>query len=239
MRDAIVAPCRIHHFDNQGNTEKPWLPCPEICYGQPCWCANVRDRLSASILNARLPKSGGQIPNYSQVNVNAAAGLVLNPAFTRVLCAYPYDGGTAGRTCDPVGVSQSCVPGCFQFDREGGGPGWCDEDNRGSSCAFKPNKMADMMESQRNVPWSGGVSTYNEVVIDMEQWLAWLPQSIEAVWFLKSGNCYAGGSMLCEQFARRVHAQLLQQYGVTDKDLPLLTLDVFNWDKPFAMAWAA
>ena len=74
-------------------------------------------------------------------------------------------GGTAGRTCDPVGVSRFCVPGCYQFDREGGGPGWCDESigSAGTSCAFKPEHMVDMMEAQRNVKEHGGVPTYNEV----------------------------------------------------------------------------
>lgn len=73
-------------------------------------------------------------------------------------------GGTAGRTCDPVGVSRFCVPGCYQFDREGGGPGWCDEGSAGgTSCAFKPTHMVDMLEAQRAVPQAGGVPVYNEV----------------------------------------------------------------------------
>lgn len=44
------------------------------------------------MINAQLPKGGGgKIPNYSDVNVNAASGLILNPSFTRALCAYPYE----------------------------------------------------------------------------------------------------------------------------------------------------
>lgn len=81
----------MHHFDGQGNAEKAWLPCPETCYGKECWCANIRDRLSASLLNAQLPKVNGKIPNYADVNVNAASGLILNPSFTKVLCAYPHE----------------------------------------------------------------------------------------------------------------------------------------------------
>merc|ERR1711988_424432 len=105
--------------------------------------------------------------------------------------AYPYDGGTAGRTCDPVGVSRFCVPGCYQFDREGGGPGWCDEGMAGgTSCAFKPSHMVDMLEAQRSVSFHGGEPTYNEIVIDMEEMKQWMPRSVEAVWFMRTGNCY-------------------------------------------------
>ena len=145
-------------------------------------------------------------------------------------------GGTAGRTCDPVGVSKFCVPGCFQFDREGGGPGWCDEGWGSQSCAYKPEKMMDMLEAQRSVVLSNGVPTYNEVVIDMADWVSWQPQSIEAVWFLRTGSCYSGGSMLCESFARKVHSELKLKFGLTDEQLPLLSFDVYNWNAPFAHA---
>lgn len=227
----------IHHFDSQGNAEKPWLPCPEMCYGQPCWCSNIRDRLSATILNARLPKAvSGKIPNYSDVNVNAAAGFILNPSFTTLLCAFPHDGGTAMRTCDPPGVSADCLPGCFGFDREGGGRAWCDEGG-GLSCAFKAKDVLAMLDSQRAVTLSGGVPVYNEVVIDMAEVQRWLPRSIEAVWFMKNWNCYEGGSMLCEGFAKRTQAQLLLQYGLTAEQVPLITFDSYNWQAPFAKAW--
>ena len=116
------------------------------------------------MINAKLPRVNGKIPTYINVNVNAASGFIFNPAFTKILCAYPYDGGTAGRTCDPVGVSRECVPGCFQFDREGGGPGWCDEGiYGGTSCAYKPEHLVEMLEAQKAVRLSGGTPTYNEV----------------------------------------------------------------------------
>lgn len=83
--------CRIHHFDGQGNQEQPWLPCDEICYGQPCWCADIRDRISASLIHAGLPRVGNKMPIYTDTNANAAAGFVLNPSFTSVLCAYPFE----------------------------------------------------------------------------------------------------------------------------------------------------
>lgn len=73
-----------------------------------------------------------------------------------------------------------------------------------------------------------------QVIIDMDEMQRWLPHAIEAVWYMRTGNCYSGGSMLCEQFARRVHSQLLQKYGLQPEELPLLTFDVWNWNAPFA-----
>ena len=44
------------------------------------------------MINAMMPKEGGnRIPNYVDVNVNAASGFILNPSFTKVLCEYPHE----------------------------------------------------------------------------------------------------------------------------------------------------
>lgn len=176
------------------------------------------------------------MPIYTDTNANAAAGFVLNPSFNSVLCAYPFDGGTAGRTCDPVGVSRFCIPGCYQFDREGGGPGWCDEDSGTQSCAFKPDHMVDMFEAQRGVDSHGGIPVYNEVIVDMFEMQQWLPRAVEAVWVFRKGSCYDGGSMLCDGYARRVRSNFMQKYGLEDKELPMLTFDPYNFDAPFAPA---
>ena len=225
----------LHHFDNQGNSEKPWLPCPEMCWGKKCWCADIRDRVSASLINVKLPKRNGKMPIYTDVDINAASGFVLNPAFSRIMCAYPQDGGSAGRTCDPTGVSDHCVPGCYNFDREGGGPLWCDDSGGAPNCAFRPENMVQMLANQRNVPLSGGLPMYNEVIIDRLDWQRYHPKGIEAVWFMKFSGCRKqDGSMLCEEYAKRIHSQLLLQYGVDDEQLPLLMFDPTNWDAPFS-----
>jgi len=231
--DLARAGVLVHHFDAQGNSEKPWEPCAEICYGQPCWCASIRDRLSASLIHKDLPRVNGKMPIYTDTNVNAASGFVFNPSFTSVLCGYPFDGGTAGRTCDPVGPSRFCIPGCYQFDREGGGPGWCDEDSGTQSCAYKPNHFLDLFEAQRGVESHGGVPVYNEIVVDLLDMQKWIPRALEAVWFLKAGNCFAGGAVMCETYARQVRSSIMRKYGLTAKELPLLVFDPYNWDTPF------
>jgi hypothetical protein len=226
----------IHHFDSQGNAAKPWLPCPEMCWGKKCWCADIRDRVSASLINALLPKGeGGRFPTYADTNTNAAAGFVLSPAFTNVFCAYPSDGGSAGRTCDPIGESPSCTTGCGNFDREGGGPLWCDQSGGAPNCAFRPNHLTSMLQVQRDVGLVGGQPTYNEIIVDRFEWQKWHPKSIEAVWYLK--NCGLDDpALLCEPFARQVHNQLLLEYGVHASLLPLLVFDPSNWVAPFTLA---
>ena len=226
----------LHHFDNQGNDIKPWLPCPETCWGKKCWCADIRDRLSCSLINGRMPKVAGKMPTYIDVDVNAASGFILNPAFTRILCAYPSDGGSAGRTCDPIGVSANCVPGCYNFDREGGGSLWCDDTGK-ANCAFRPTHLMAMLEVQREVPLTGGIPGYNEVIVDRVEWQKYLPKGIDAVWYLKGGQCGStDASMLCEKYARKVHAQLIEEFGLSPKQLPLLVFDPRNFAKPFEMA---
>ena len=226
----------LHHFDNQGNADKPWLPCPEVCWGKKCWCADIRDRLSCSLINARLPKVANKMPTYVDVDVNAASGFIMNPSFTKVLCGYPADGGTAGRTCDPVGVSKNCVPGCYNFDREGGGSLWCDEGGL-ANCAYRPEYFTQMLEAQRSVPMTGGTPMYNEVVVDRTDWQTWMPKGVEAVWYLQSGNCGSiDASMLCERYARKIHSMLIEEYALTEAMLPLLVFDPYNFEKPFRQA---
>merc|ERR1712224_589952 len=111
------------------------------------------------------------------------------------------------------------------FDREGGGPRWCDDTGGAPNCAFRPQNMVEMLESQRDVGLTGGLPTYNEVIVDRRTWESWLPRSIEAVWYLKSGHCKGDGTMLCEDFARRVHGQLIREFKIDEDDLPLLVFD--------------
>ena len=228
----------IHHFDNQANKLKPWLPCPASCYGKECWCAKTRDRLSATFINAMLPKGpGGRMPTYQFVDNNAAAGFVLSPYFTDVLCSYPGDGGTINRVCHPAGVSKSCVPGCYQFESHGGGPLWCSDDGAdgGSECAFKPGATLSMLDVQRTTPLAGGQTTYNEVVIDFETFHKNQPRSVEAVWFMaKMPGCKdTGSAMMCETYARQVHSIFMASFGLTEELLPLIAFNPFDWVKPF------
>ena len=75
------------------------------------------------------------------------------------------------------------------------------------------------------------------MVISRETFSKWLPRSIEAVFYMKVGTCRdSDASMLCENFARRVHNQLKAEFHLDDDRLPLLIFDPWNWAAPFSMA---
>ena len=242
--ELVASGVLIHHFDNMASALKPWEACPVVCYGKPCWCADTRDRLSATFINAQLPKGpNDRIPTYHDVAFNAAAGFVLSPYYTKILCSYPSDGGTSNRKCDPPGVSAECVPGCHRFDRNGGGPLWCSS-ILGSAidgeCAWQPTSTLDMLRKQRvNAQQSQGQALYNEVIVDFADWKRWHPHSIEAVWYMDTYGCDDQGSaMMCERYAREVHANLLAAFGLSAGQLPLLVLDPAEWQTPFSVAAA-
>ena len=85
-----------------GANPTPWLPCPRR---EGVWCAKYGDRISASVVNQRVPFS------YS----DTAPGFVVSPG-ARVLCSYPNDGGTMSKTCASAPSAApwtrtDCVPG--------------------------------------------------------------------------------------------------------------------------------
>ena len=61
-----------------------------------------------------------------------------------------------------------------------------------------------------------------------------LPASIEAVFFLQGMDCTdVHDGPKCEDYARKAHARILDHFGLTRDDLPLLALDLWRWDAPF------
>lgn len=138
--------------DDFGRLKKPWMPCPQTGM---TWCSDIGDRMSASIINARLPHL------FSDV----AAGFIVNPQ-AEILCSFPKDGGTMPYKCtaDERGREAGCVPGCY-------GPGRlrtrCDNLIKG---CYDPEHVQNMLEDQAHVPpdrcdrcSQGNGCRYNEV----------------------------------------------------------------------------
>lgn len=77
---------------------------------------------------------------------------------------------------------------------------------------------------------------YNEVIIDDRAFADNAPQSIYAVFYLPTAcdDIYDGPK--CEDYARGAHRNILRHFKLTEAQLPLVTFDFFNWEKPFAAA---
>ena len=231
--------------DDFGRLKKPWMPCPQTGM---TWCSDIGDRLSASIINARLPHL------FSDV----AAGFIVNPR-AEILCSFPKDGGTMPYKCtaDERGREAGCVPGCY-------GPGRlrtrCDNLLKG---CYDPEHVQNMLEDQVHVPpdrcdrcSQGNGCRYNEVrrptvgrpaqkrlrkgtppdapvvcqsqiVLDAAAWVRDLPHTIQGVFFPRGGDVAK---------AREIHKQFVDHFGMRASDLPFLQLDVQNPTRPFETA---
>ena len=79
---------------------------------------------------------------------------------------------------------------------------------------------------------------YDELIFDAGRFTRDLPRSIEAVFYIH-GSCNDVGdnfnhNAACEPYARRAHANILRRFHLSAERLPLLRLDLFNWNAPFS-----
>ena len=256
----------LHQFDGKGSSAHWWSPCPNPedrlpdDRKYPSYCAdersfNRRHRVSGSIIGARMrPPSGDtEIPLFS-----FDAGVILRPQKTGINCVYGMDGSTDGMSaCNPL-QDAACVPGC------GDPPRWCppnSESNQRCVCGFAqcvgrvqpwhPDDLTSVLRIHASSWWGGygGIGSYtgyNEVVINASTWIANLPFSIEAIFFVaagarvckgaKTGLGFAETCLQAEQQARKVHKSMLEHYDLQEGDpfAPgLVTLHPDRWDHPF------
>mmetsp|Transcript_31538 Transcript_31538/g.63019 ORF Transcript_31538/g.63019 Transcript_31538/m.63019 type:complete len:137 (-) Transcript_31538:216-626(-) len=134
---------------------------------------------------------------------------------------------------------------------------WCNE-ARGWPCAWPPSHLKTALEvrdriargstSERDVEKSfiADMRFYNELVLDFDHFYNNLPNSIEAIFYI-SGRCtdvrpqeWLPGTPVpkCEDYARRVHADLLARWPAQAREIPLVRLDPWAWDQPFSEAGA-
>jgi len=205
----------IHQFHNGMDGDwKAWMPCPETCWGSPCWCARFNDRFSTSIVNAQMVDERGRVGMYSMDN----PGFIFAPDVAKVFCAYPADGGSESKNCEAG--QEGCLPGC--------GAKWCKFNpaiphNMDTNCAWPAADLQRVLQLQAH-----GNSRYNEVVVDAKAFVDNLPRSIEAIFYVKGSKA--------EDEARRVHADFLATFAETSRSarrVPLLEMDMGNPDMPF------
>ena len=192
----------VHGIDFTEDPKRPWA----VCSPDSSDCGFLSDRMSASVIwkvKGTAAFGGG-------------GGVVLNPKHSRVLCIYGGDGGTRGKTCNPPGATDSCIPGCVASSRDE----WCDGHGaRNSWCDGKPWRPSQLGTF---LQLDGGMTTYNEAIIDGFYWNANLPHSIEAL--IGSPN---------DPGAVKLHERFLSTYRLTKNDVPLLIFEKERGNCPF------
>ena len=208
----------IHSFNVwDGELDRPWLPCPPAR-----WCGKYADRMPTTLLS----------PGHTRYFTSGAGGFVVRPRLARVRCSYARDGHstTKQRGC---GTNEWCNPWEVQHWSRNQGEAY-------ASCAWRPNQLYEMMREQaREAPQlsrrrslgfsrlpgdlanldAEWVQSYNEVILDADEWVAQLPGIIEAVFLLD------GSSPTDQQRAIDAHAAFLNEYSLSEEDAPLLSYD--------------
>jgi hypothetical protein len=210
----------LHGIDGFEDKQRPWRSAdPSSGEGF------LSDRISASIVYA------GKALSFSTDSTMGtylhAGSYIFDPFAVSVLCAYGGDGATRGKTCNPPGLSSSCIPACLpnynsandnsrnQWDR------WCVP--RGASDYFcdahpwRPRDIGKMLERDRaatkkNEPRDEH-HAYNEIVIDGHHSNAHLPGVIEA-FVVARGDDHGA--------ARGHHQAFLREYGLSAAQVPML-----------------
>ena len=184
------------------------------------------------------------IPLFSR----SGSGFIISPKHSGILCSYPADGGTANKMCGAEDATNGCTPGCVPgrlFDDYGTpvAVNWCGEGDakkEGAAhvqsaglCPWRPNQIGDMVRQLISQHPPGTNGNYNEVVVDAAAFGAGLPASVEAFFFL-TGNHGRDIDPQQEKKAREAHARFLKTFHVTKDEVPLLQLNISDFEHPFA-----
>lgn len=205
----------LHTFDAMDiGREDVWRPCPE-----DAWCQRYSDRLSASVVNRRLPSFFWAAEKESTMR-QAMSGFVLDagsmqPVNKSVFCSWGADAGTMGMLCEPLGRSDDCIPGCRPNYECG------HMEYESDYCWWPPHKMGRMvaLHMARDRSDAHGCMqrdcNYNEVVLSMEYFTQALPQAVAAIFFPANSS---GG----EAYARRVRNAFQREFHMPEGLPPLV-----------------
>lgn len=222
----------VHMVDGYEEYGKPWQM---ACTPSPS-CSWQSDRISASIIHKGRPGSYG--PDAPSGAYRGKGGIILRPASVTLLCGYPGDGNTRRVTCQPPGVSSTCIPGCIQNYRvsidNSADPWqrWCDIADHTGQCEgdlsrpWRPADLGALMHRDQSSPRK---AAYNELVIDGPSANAQLPTTIEAFFMLPT-DPHDG------QVARDAHRNFLATYpNLKAQDVPLLVYRPEDPNGPFVL----
>lgn len=231
--DLQVAGLMMHQFDRLELRGAPWKACNFHCdselNGQ-----SLTGRLSTSIMYGGMrnradrkavplvSNDGGVIARASEVNISCLFGI---DGATVGLSGGPYGDGCPWYWCDPSGNIEA--------------NGFCGFWGAPPQAAWRPEHMAKLLELHEKFgePYGdpGYHSGYNEAIVDGWSWNANLPNTIEAFFYLEGSGVEETSDHGRGQagYARDAHERFLQEYGLTEMEVPLLRFDPSRWDAPF------
>jgi len=206
----------IHQFDSRDDGDpdgQPWRP--------------FQPSISSAIVYGQM----GHEPDRDNVPVYSysLAGLILAPSHNQVRCSYAFDTGSL--QWQPTACNSWRCSNYESVDSHANG-----------GCAFNPEGLGHMMEVQAEIRrrnYKPGFKVwddhkfYNEVIMDEQTYVANLPHSISAVFYLPTPCDDIFDGPKCEDFARGAHRNILRHFQLTEAQIPFVEFDYFNWNKPF------
>jgi len=202
----------LHGFDHTENQKERWRGCSARAHPDGGGdCEQFGNRFSASIIFRGMLTAGGgaaaQIPLFG-----SAGGIIFSPPATKIICAYTADGGSRGK-------------------RDGCGDDFCDSARSAHDpwCDGRPHLPRDLSNVLRGYVEQKRTS-YNEIIVDTAALADYLPDSIEAIFYVASGGRQE------EEDARQVHRQFHAAFPALGVDsVPLVRLDLHDTSNPFSL----
>jgi len=152
----------------------------------------------------------------------SGSGVILKPGVTRIACG---KAGDSGGECGGMKWGRAICPGVppgevvtFELVAP-----W---DVNGDGCGgdWRPEDFPGYLERQAKWQVLNNRLEHNEIIIESMEWNDAVPALVDA-FFVKKGHDQDG--------AREQHRKFLAEYPTLDEvDVPLLELDVVEWENP-------
>ena len=147
------------------------------------------------------------------------AGIIFRPGKTPILCGKAEDSGghCNFEWCPKPSPLEGSIPAGYNGDGN--------LNVRGHSiCMWKPADFGTFLERQSAWQRKTHQLDYNEFIMQGDLWKANLPWIIDAFVIRKGFDPEA---------TRKQHRRFLEEYSLTAADVPLLRLDITDWENPF------
>lgn len=219
----------LHQWDGleAHDIGKPWQMCLFNCM---CQGTFINGRVSAMAvyrdLNQRADRVAIPLPFGNR------GGLILDPSYATVDCIYGIDGAT-------YHLDNPSHPGCTDT--------LCNTYSNPFPCGFGggyveawgPQDLKLVLETyaEHGVHYHapGFHSGYNEFIVNSPRLNENLPQAIMGFFFPKGQSTVTsdlGFGIMVDVVS--AHAAFLNEYQLTNEQVPLLVLDAANWESPFS-----